>query len=360
MKVAHFARYAPNACGLYEAARDFVRLDVSAGYGAIFVDKGDREGKGRQPGAVDDRGGYRLVVQDYAAAKDADLFVCHDFPDSAWLMETKAPILFVFHGKPLDCFRPEQNAQKAGSRAACEPGAYSLLAQAARWPRTKKCLTMWQEHVEFWRPIIPEDKIACTGDPVIDQERFTPEGKTWKIPGELIGKWNVMIADSWRADTDIYEIFHGALIGCLRAGARLHLYGLELTTDQKCLPCWELLITYGQKLGLLGERWARVADMEERYRAMDLVVTANRSTSRILMEAMSCGCAVVGPTGNRHAQFTAHPQDAVEFGDAVCRAVNALKEGGRGLGGVVAKAAKAFGYETFGPKLHAIYKEIVR
>ena len=67
VKIAHFAPFSPNACGMYEAARDFIRADRLAGRVSELVDVGGSDGTTRRPlrcGEKDARGGFEIVARE--------------------------------------------------------------------------------------------------------------------------------------------------------------------------------------------------------------------------------------------------------------------------------------------------------
>ena len=192
MEVVHFGPYGPHRAGIYEAARDMVRADEERGHLASFVDVGPTNNAGvqepAQVGAVDDRGGYRLVTMPPQWADTADLLVYHSGVNDGWVVRSQAPIIMVIHGRPLATFRPEQNGQPRNG--------YTLMHALGDWPRIKKLLYFWPEFTPYWRNILPEDKLVALDYPPIDLKRFTPDGPAHEFERQHRGRFNALIADA--------------------------------------------------------------------------------------------------------------------------------------------------------------------
>lgn len=361
MKVAHFSPFAPRACGLYEAARDFVLADRAAGRESIFVDLGKLDGDKyippRPAGLEDKRRTGTLVTSSYDDARDADLFVAHSCLPADFLTSTQQPVLFVLHGRPVDCVRPE--FYRRGNNA------YSIYHDVASWPRVRRLLTLWPEQVPFWEPIVPAGKLAVIASPPVDQQLYCPVGPAHEFDPGTKGDFNVLVADSWRED-DPYYIVHGAMQAAARIpGLRLHIYSAE---KQKPDPSnlaaacnsgpWEPIYAHLKSLGILGEVCGRMPDMDQVYRAMDCVLTHNPSASRIVAEAISCGVPVVAAQPNPFTPFAYVAQHDVPGVAAALVAVHSeLQEHGRGLDGMLAETAEAFAPALFAERIGKVYEE---
>ena len=224
MKICHIAPFSPNRCGLYEAARDMARADINSGNEVIFIDAGITENGKRQPSkinAVDNRSGFCLQTGSIRLINLADIIVLHTGVVSDWLVQTQAPIIWIIHGRPLACFRPE--LQKQGN-------FYTLYKDLSMWPRTKKFVHFWEEFNDHWKIQIPDNKLHTIPYPVVDEIQFNPEGT--KIDLESSGKYNFLICDSERIDIDLYEL----MIGCIKAtekisGLKFHFFGRIYSSD---------------------------------------------------------------------------------------------------------------------------------
>jgi len=347
MKIVHFAPFAPCGCGLYEAARDMVIADRLAGHEAELVDTGPTvngvHGEGK-PGQVDARGGTEVRTAEPGIAYSADLFVAHAGYLDQWIVQTQAPVIWILHGRPAACFRPEQ----FGSG-----NSYSCLASIARWPRVRKMVTFWPHHVPYWSPIIPPEKLVCLPAPPVDGKRFSPEGPTHDF-GAMGSTWNIAVAESWREDVDIYEISHGALeLARQMAGVKFHFYSME-----NPLRCWEHLLSEFRRLGALGEVWARRPNIEEIYRAADIVLSPQRIATRVVAEALCCGTPVVAATGCQVATATAPQDEPEQVAFAIKELILQLHADAGEVKAKVRAAAEAFSLSRYSSAMNALYERI--
>lgn len=347
MRIVHAAPFAPNRAGIYEAARDMVRADALAGHGVEFVDVGVTVGTTREApliGAVDDRGGFRIVTAPPLCLDYADVIVCHTGVPDAWVVRTQAPMVWVLHGRPLAAYRLEQ---------ATGLHSYSLYAEVARWPRATRLVSFWPEHRPYWNVIIPAEKLVTLDDPPCDGERFTPDGERYVIPDQHRGAINGLIADSWREDIDIYEVVHGALEASKRLlGLRWHLYGIERQDGP-----WTYLLDALRRAGALGEVCSRVAGMEARYRAYDLVLTPHRIVTRTISEALCSGVPVVAAIGCAVTPYLMRPDDPASVAEAVEALVTTEPAFRRRL---AREQAARFDLRPFGMAMTAIYTQAVQ
>ncbi|MCP4639439.1 MAG: glycosyltransferase family 4 protein [bacterium] len=342
MKIAHLAPFAPSRCGLYEAARDFVRADRYAGRDAELCDTG-ADGGAPVPGQHDDRSGERVTSRSWDDCKDADVFVVHGAFVDRWLVQTDAPVVIAIHGRPQACFKPEQNGE-------AENQAFSWMVEASRYQRVKAMLTMWSEHVPYWSRFLPEEKLVTTDDPPIDCEMFTPEGVTQEIPPQCLGKHNMLICDSWRSDVDCFEAAVGS-IHAARAvpGLKVHFFGVE-HKDGKPPAVWEHIFSALRAQGSLGLVNGRILEIASVYRAMDLLLSPHRIGVRTIGEALASGIPVVAEKGCRYTPHTAQMQDP----EAVAFAVKEAIENRTDPRGV---ALDHFALPAFGDKLTHIYQD---
>lgn len=342
MNIAHITSFAPNRCGLYEASRDMAKADVIYGGHNVFIIDGQSSDN---VGKVDDRNGFRVVVAHPDLLMETDLIIMHTGIEDRYLVKTQAPIICVVHGKPLDCFRPEQ--QGKGS-------SYSLYEYIAQWPRTKKMLYFWEDYKYYWGHLF-FGKDLVFKYPVIDQERFNIDCEPYNI--ENPGKINVMICDSVRADIDLFETG----IACINIahkfpGVKFHFIGFEFEN----LHCWQTILNTLQKLGALGDVKTRLTNMQTVYKAMDLVLSPNRIINRVVAESLSCGTPIMQETGgeNQIADYfcyMAAPTNVIEiFGlfvdDFYKKRIDKNK---------IIERSKVFNLQNYYQKIDKVYKEMV-
>lgn len=323
-----------------------VRADLLAGHGVELVDVGVTVGTTREPaqiGAVDDRGGFRLVTAPPSCLDWADVIVCHTGVPDAWVVRSQAPMVWILHGRPLAAFRLEEQ-----SRGALR--SYSLYAEVAAWPRVRRLVSFWPEFAPYWQPLLPADKLVTLDYPACDGERFSPTGEAHEIPAVHRGRLNGLICDSQREDIDLFEILHGAIAASRRTpGLRWHLCGVE----QRDGP-WGHLLDAMRRAGALGEVVGRIANIECMYRAVDLVLTPHRIVTRVISEALCCGTSIVAAQGCTVTPFTMRPDSPSSVADAVEEA--AMTEPGLRRRMAITESQR-FNLRAFGAAMTDVYEQ---
>lgn len=351
MKIAHFAPFAPGECGLYEAARDFLRADHHEGHESLLVDTGAMRNNVKMPrqiGASQVRGDFSVVTVDVHKVKDFDVFVMHDSFDAEFLDSTSAPIIKVLHGRPLYCYRQQQLGRQP---------MFDYYHEESENERIKIWLTMWDEFIPFWEQVFGTEKIRCTGDPPIDQVIYNPEGIVHDFEEGKKGDFNILIADSWREDVDPWEMVHGAIrAGQEIDGLKIHVYGVPQPGP---LGAWEHHFRLMRELHIDGEVMARMPNMEQVYRAMDLVLTPHRISTRIPAESMCCGTTVLAANGARYTQFTCDPSDPLDVAEKI-KDVQIAKRDNSMLQADTLGKANVFGLPAFGKKMTTFYEEAIK
>lgn len=357
MKIAHFAPWAPYRCGLYEAARDMLVADRQAGHAAIFVDVGITEGGVRKEGLIgarDERGGFILETVRPDAALDADILIAHTGIPDNWVVRTRAPIIWILHGRPAACFKPEQNTKGASQ-------SYSLMADLAQWPRIKKMVTFWPEHVPYWDVIIPNEKLVCLDAPPIDARRYNPDVPTHLFSAANRGEWNLLIADTWRDDVDCFDVIHAAILAARRIkGLKIHTIAIETQADgQSVLSCWDHIYGEIREMGALGEIMPRIEQPQQWYRAADVLLTAHRISVRTMAEALCCGTPVVAGQPCRWTPYVGIPEDPNSMAEAVERVIHDLHEHKEATREATLATAKAFSLENYSAAMEPVYESIL-
>ena len=299
MRIAHFAPFAPGRCGLYETTRDMVTLEKRLGHQVELVDVGV-EGR-RHVGATDGD----IKTTSYEAVEGFDVFVSHSDVSADFLRRTTAPVVHVMHGRPRSSFLLQQT----------QPGkspVYDLVARWAKDARYAAFLTLWREHLPFWRVLVPERKLHSTTAPPCDLRRYSSEGPRHEFPDPT--KCQVLVADMWRADADPWHVLHG-LMRLDPKRYQVHVYGA-----QNPLGPWQHVFRRLRRLGLLGEVKGMMRDFDRVLRSADVLVTGSDIATRVVREALAVGTPVVGPSGN---QFATHEYKAlVGIPNAVARALD--------------------------------------
>lgn len=349
MKIVHFAPFAPCACGLYEAARDMVAADLEAGHEAYLVDTGatytTNEGMKHTPGEIgkeDKRGFYAITSANPIVAQTADVLIAHTGVPDPWFSTTQAPMLWMLHGRPRACFGPEQFGRG---------DSYSLMARIAKWPRVKNMITFWPYHEVYWKNIIPLEKLVVLSAPVVDFTRFGPGGHIHDFQN-LGGDIDIALADSLREDVDLYEIANGALeFARNNRGVRFHFYGMD-----DPLRCWDYILSELRILGALGEVWARRPNIEEIYRAADIILSPHKITTRVIAEALCCGTPVIAAHGCEYATWNCDVSDTGSVTTCITSAIEELKS--KWVADRVQTAKDQFSFAKYSESMEKIYANL--
>lgn len=354
MKIFHIAPFAPNRCGLYEAARDMMKADFVGGNEVYFIDTGiikDGKNEGRKVGAVDNRAGFKIETCKPIEINNADIIIMHTGFSDNILVQSNAPLIWVIHGRPLACFRPER--MKQGQ-------SYSMYRNVSHWQRTKAMMYFWKEYIDHWKDIIPNEKHLVLDYPVIDEHRFNSTKEKYQFKNH--GKYNILICDSERIDNDLYEL----IIGVTKAAEilkdfKFHFYGISLD-DGKMHNCYNLLLKRLKDLGCLGDVSGRVRNMETLYNSADCIMSPNRIITRTIAEALSCGCPVISqnnPYTKNIVDITcdmAIPEDVVQ----ALQLFKVNKDNNNFDKNKIQSRARVFNLENYYKKMNQIYKSLVK
>lgn len=349
MIIAHVAPFAPNRCGLYESARDMARADILGGNDVLFYDAGITKDGIREAGKIgeiDNRGDFKLTTCAPGMLDSADIIIMHTGIEDFHLVRNQVPLIWVVHGRPLACFRPERMGKSE---------SYSLYNTVAGWPRTKGMLYFWPEFSPHWEDVLHGKDIVLPYPP-IDENRFN-DNKTKHVltsPGDV----NILLCDSEREDIDLYELSVGLVEASKKfKNIKFHYYGMDLP-DGKLSNCWNILLGRIKKYGCLGDVAGRMGDMEKIYNAMDCVISPNRIITRTIGEALSCGIPVITQNNplNLMSDFTCDMSDPFDIVEAI-----GLFMESRGLSSKqsIRDRAKVFSLKVYSDYMKEVYKKIV-
>jgi len=351
MRIVHVAPYGPQRAGIYEAARDMVRADALQGHSVAFVDVGAQpvdkaERETPQVGAIDDRGGWQLLTEPPSVLNTADVIVMHTGCPNEWVVGLQAPFVWIVHGTPSACFHSEMRGPHK---------SYSVTGTAASWPRSRAMVHFWPEFKPFWDIVMPQGKQVIFTYPPIDTGRFNPDGAAYDIPRFQRGRYNGLIADSWREDCDPWEMLHGALEASRRIpGLTWHLYASP-QPDGALDPLFSAMRSIGALGGVLG----RIGAMETVYRGFDFVISARRSISRVIAEALCCGTPVIAARKCSAANSWADPDDPDDVASAVQAMVYRLENDRDALRAETNRLAERFDLASYGRAMTRLYESIL-
>jgi len=352
MKIAHVAPFAPNRCGLYEAARDMARADIYGGNDVYFVDAGITVNGKREEakiGAVDDRAGFKLVTAKHELLNDADLIIMHTGINDSYLVRNQAPLIWVVHGRPLACFRPERMNKSQ---------SYSLYNTVASWKRTKGMLYFWKEFIPYWDGIL-HNKDIVLNNPVVDHFRFNNKKEKHVLQSK--GEINLLVCDSEREDIDLYEMVVGLIHAVKKypGKMKIHFFGLDMP-EGKLSNCWNLLLGQLKKYGGLGDVSGRIRNMENLYNAVDCLISPNRIITRTIAEALSCGVPVISQNNkmNYLSDYTCDMSDPEDITEAIGLFLEDKKNNAINSDNIKQRAS-VFSLKTYSEQMKLIYQKIL-
>lgn len=277
LRIAHVALCTPHKCGLYETTRELVAAERALGIDARIYDPKPTP---FYPVEDNDRGALLTLSIDWV--RSADVVVDHSGCDGT-TDGCDVPHILVPHGRPKHSFLGE--LQKGGTPV------YSYQHRLERDPRYKAVVTFWPEHIGHLRTIFKSTTVHAIPAPV-DLDAWSPEGPKHTFGGKL-GKYNVVLTDSWRDDGDMFDAVSAVILaGRMLPGLKVHITGFH---DQaKLARGWPVLLNTLRDDGTLGEvaPWATPEGLAAIYRGADLLVTPHHIQTRTVREAWACGLPI--------------------------------------------------------------------
>jgi SAM-dependent methyltransferase/glycosyltransferase involved in cell wall biosynthesis len=301
MKVAHFAEYAPNQCGMYHTVKDMVLAERAAGIEAEFIDAIVNSGTGRvvsRPDLVDGD----FTFQDFEWAKEADVLVRHSVLPKE-VKEVGMPLVMALHGRPESTFLLEDYRIRK---------IFMEELMCARDKEYARHIYFWEEFYNYWKLLLPDAGLSYV-PAMVNLDDYSMAGQVYDF-GDKAGSPNILIADIWREDvTPFNTIFAVARFREKYApNAKLHIIGLDSGKNHV-----RGLFNTLKRSGLMGHMMPLVRNPADYYRAADILVTPHVIATRIIREATACGCPVVAGTGCNYTKFTANPMDVEAMADAI-------------------------------------------
>lgn len=323
------------------------RADIHGGNDVYFIDVGITNNDGikeaAQVGAIDNRAGFKLETADPALIDSCDVIVAHTGIPDHWIVRNQIPLIWMVHGRPLACFRPEQNGKS---------NSYSLYSSVSKWPRTKKMLYFWPEFKPFWDVCIPKEKHLILDYPVIDQNRFNSRGQRHVLENK--GKYNLLICDSSREDVDLYELVTGCVEACKKIeGLKIHFYGFDYPIPN----CWDIVLSELKRIGGLGDVVGRVSNMELVYRAVDCLISPNRIITRTIAESICCGTPVIADNNCTVADYTCNMTNPFDILEAIEMFRNDFDNNMHKNG--VLERSKVFSMDNYCEIMNKVYSEVI-
>lgn len=329
MRIAHFASVSPNRCGLYGTVKDLMKAEQQVGIEAGLIDVGISTGEIVADGKIE---GYPkiadplLVPKDCKWAEQADAMFRHTLIPT-YLQNIGKPLVLPLHGRPESSFRLESEKNNK---------IMSTLARRAVDPRYRAFLTFWPEHVDYWKTMLPAEKLFYIPAP-IDLQTYTPEGDKFDLK-EHAGEPNLLIADLWREDVNPFHVIHAAFQFQQKycPTAKIHISALQGSHLQGIAP----MLTGMKKYGALGLIFGLNPEIIRIYRSCDIVLTPQTIATRSVREPLACGIPVVAATGSKFTPWTANPANLKEFAAKINECWEALRQNRDELKKCVRKSAE--------------------
>lgn len=327
--MAHFAQFAPNACGLYQTAKELILAERKVGIDARFIAfYNNYEG-------IKEDGDFK--TEDIKWAYKADILVRHSALPTH-LQCAGIPIVMAMHGRPESSFRIEQQENNP---------IITAFAGKAKDCRYKAFITFWPEYMDIWSKIIPQDRLFCV-PATVDLDEYNPSNEAFDW-GKDKGDCNILIADMWREDIIPFNVIFSAGKFAKEHNGKVHIVGL----GDKCVSGMSTLLSGLKKDGVLGCIAGQMKGIKGFYIASDIVVTPHIIATRIIREALASGVPIVAGSGCKYTPYTANPMDIPAFAKAIEKCWEDKSQAPRYI------AEKNFNLEQAGQVIKKVFEKIL-
>ena len=355
MKVVHFAHFAPHMAGIYETAKDLVLAERKVGIDAQMVDYGNGLGDNMQPvqrfsrvGMVD--GDITTIAPDQALK--ADIVVRHSALPKE-VIESHIPVVMPLHGAPEYSFLLEHTGR---SRTMKE------IMVSVQNPDYKGLVTFWEQNQFTWEILLGRKVSYCPA--TVDLNFFNPKGKKFDF-GKKVGKINIVITNIWRKEyhTPFNVLFAAAkFIKEKCPEGRIFIFGTPGDNDKYPKndgPVNRMLLKL-QAENVVADCYSTVKNLDEVYRAADILVTPSTIAQRTVREALACGCPIVAAAGNSYTPYHADPRDVSGFADVIDKCYLCIQNSdGAERRGARMIAEEEFNFDQAGKAMKNIFSNIL-
>lgn len=300
MRIAHAVTLSRAACGKFQTALEIAAAERKLGVDAALVDPECPHGTGPVGG---------VPVESMTWAREADVIVGHAGEEA--FHGEGIPIICALHGQPASNF----------ITGTPRSGSYALLIE--RSDAYAGYVTFWPEHLPYYEQMVGKGRINVVPAPV-DLNAWTPEGPKYQWAKGKAGPINVVMADRPGPAKSMFHALSAFLVFLdAHPGSKLHVYGQSITTDNQILPLIHLI----RKKGGLGELggWVKPGVLAGVYRAADMVITETKVASRIVREALACGCQVVAGHDNPHTNYHPDVENLTQYAEDMHNALNDVR-----------------------------------
>ncbi|MCP4537785.1 MAG: FkbM family methyltransferase [Chloroflexi bacterium] len=312
MRVAHFATFGPNQCGLYHTAKELVLAERLLGIDARFIDP--------EKGVCRDGS---FTTEDWKWAYKADVLVRHTFIP-ARLQNSGIPVVMCLHGRPDSSYMGEFN----------DNPVLVGIANKATDCRYKAFVTFWEEYQPFWANLVPNVHYVPA---TVDLEEF-PETPHTDEP-------IILVSDVWRDDIRPLYVLEAAVRFARKHNGKIHVAAIPENKSVKT-------ILRGCK-DVLGELYGLTSDIKQLYAKSNILVTPHVIATRAIREAMASGLKVVAGAGCKYTPWSANALDIDGFSAEIEKAWKGTYNSRR-------CAEREFGMKKAGRAMKKILDEVAK
>ena len=279
MRIAHWSIWAPNRSGMYETTRDLVVAQREIGVECGFIDAMDP--------SVKTAGTFSSDSNTFADS--ADIYGMHLAIPEPYASDG-TPVIVFLHGHPLYSMQVELYGLESGNDKPWQVVLHYIRRADPVW-----FVNFWEDDQgDYWRAIDgvrdkPRMRFVPRG--IVFGDRYTCAGPKKSFEGNPV----ILIADQFRLFKDALPSLYGAYHYWLRnPEARVYLYAAPPagSKERATLESWLVNSPLHRMIGGIFEI---VPDIEEAYRAADMLVSTVTCESRVVLEAHACGCPTVAP-----------------------------------------------------------------
>jgi glycosyltransferase involved in cell wall biosynthesis len=342
MKILHWVGITPNACGLYEHAKDQIAAERMVGIDSQAIDFRIVDNK-EIIGEIKTDDWLTSVGLEWT--KEADINVIHSGINEKY--KTLKPNVLILHGRPEYAFALALKGKKSH---------YQEYMSYRFDERLRKFVYFWPEHQFTWEMIFPKHKLTYVPS-FINTNRFNPTGPKFDLK-DTSGTPNILVADMWREDYTPFNV-------CLAAAefikkycptGKLHIFGLGNFTE----PAIQGHLGILKDNEILGSAGGLTSDMPGIYRACDILISPTVIANRVVKEAMACGCVVVANQGASFTEFQNSDRDINGFAKAINKAYEYWRDlKGQSRTEMYNAVQKLFEIKQGGEAFLTLYKDIL-
>ena len=344
MRVAHFGNFCPGCAGIHTAVMDLMAAERSAGIESNFVDWGSAVNCTFSRVGMTD-GDVTTVAPEWAI-KEADLLIRHSAVPPE-VEKTGKPIVMYLHGRPEYSF----NLDLFGTM-----GCLREVMHVATLPQYRGFVTFWDQHIPYWKAILPGTSVRLLPTPVNFAKYEQP--MVAMDLGDTSGSPNILICDMWREDyTPMRSVV--AAIEFARQfcpTTRIHVFAIP---EPNAKPVVDRMFGNFRKSGFMGKLATIIPNLKAAMWACDMLVSPLSIETRTILEAQACSLPVVAGTGCIGAAYTA---DSSNIQDTV-EAIHACWKGVQGnidlKSQVQRKIKDRLSLSQTGEKVSHFYKEML-